>query len=87
MVKFCSLSAKKTSVFSSCENSSYIQRCLSKKCLSVHVLKGIRNLKLLEKSEKKSSMIEGFLNVEHTKTLYLSLKLVIQGGSNLSGIC
>ena len=60
-------------------------------CLkSVHqfnMLKGIRNLKLLEKSEKKSSMIEGFLNVEGTKTLYLSLKLVIQGGSNLSGIC
>lgn len=51
------------------------------------MLKGIRNLKLLEKSEKKSSMIEGFLNVEGTKTLYLSLKLVIQGGSNLSGIC
>lgn len=34
------------------------------------MLKRIRNLKLLEKSEKKSSMIEGFLNVEGTK-LYI----------------
>lgn len=58
-----------------------------KKCLSIHMLKGIRNLKLLEKSEKKSSMIEGFLNVERTETLYSFLKLVIQGGSNLSGFC
>ena len=60
--------------------------CL-KSVYQFNMLKGIRNLKLLEKSEKKSSMIEDFLNVEGTKTLYLSLKLVIQGGSNLSGIC
>lgn len=51
------------------------------------MLKGIRKLKLLVKSEKKSSMIDGFLNVEGTETLYLSPKLVIQGGSNLSGFC